>query len=672
MLTLRNPRSCPIQGHIRGIIVQNFKRKLLTPLLYLATLLILLSAKPPALTPHDTQKKIEEILSVHVQYNSLTPELIKRAVLNYLDELDPNKTYLLKAEIAQWLDPPTPLLAKTISAYQKEDFSLFQEIHDVMLRAIGRRGEIEEKIGKSEPLTNIKASELKDLTWCETEDALCERLKKIRAVQLEAVKKLDKESLETFFKRVERRRLTREKELLGANSKEKKQVILSFTLKAISSALDSQTVYFTPTEASQFLMQMQQRLFGIGAHLRDDFNGLSIVQLLDGGPALLGGQLKVADRIIAVDRQPIIGMEITEAVELIRGKEGTYVQLTVLRPKGEEGEAEEKLDISIRRGEIVLNEARYEVEKETFEDGILGHLSLHSFYQDPTTSSANDLNLAIEALKKENNLKGIILDLRGNGGGLITESVAVTGLFIHPGVVVSVKDHTHRIQRLRNSEKPAWDGPLIVLVNRGSASASEIVAQTLQEYGRAIIVGDPETFGKGTFQTFTLEATRPDRVNPKGEYKVTRGLYYTVSGKSPQLTGVLADVPVPGILDTLEIGERYTKYPLESASIAPAFIDDFSDISPFQRTRYNSLYGKNGQTVLTTYTDHLETLQKNSAKRIANSADYQLFLQKVAQDDFNAEIVDTFVEQDLQYKEALEVLKELVQLTQKSPEQIER
>ena len=183
---------------------------------------------------------------------------------------------------------------------------------------------------------------------------------------------------------------------------------------------------------------------------------------------------------------------------------------------------------------MVLKETRLEKSYEPYGNGVIGHFHLFSFYQDPNSSSAGDLKEAILEMKKKQNLKGIVLDLRNNAGGLLPQAVSVTGLFISKGVVVSVKDNTGVVQHLRNIDgQPIWTGPLIVLTNRTSASAAEIVAQTLQDYGRALVVGDPHTYGKGTFQTFTLESANYGKVNPKGEFKVTRGRYYTVSGKSP-------------------------------------------------------------------------------------------------------------------------------------------
>ena len=310
-------------------------------------------------------------------------------------------------------------------------------------------------------------------------------------------------------------------------------------MKATAESLDSHTNYFTPSEANQFMIQVQQRLFGIGAQLRDNLDGFSVMRILENSPASQSSKLKINDKIIAVNHEPIVGLDITEAVDLIRGEKGTPVVLTILRETCKETRQIEKLDIELIRNEVVLEESRLETSLEPFGDGVIAHLRLFSFYQDPKSSSAGDIRKALENIKKDHKLAGVILDLRSNAGGLLPQAVAVTGLFINKGIVVSIKDNSGKLQHLREIEgKPVWDGPLTVLVNRASASAAEIVAQTLQDYGRAIIVGDDHTFGKGTFQTFTLDPINNPKVNPQGEYKVTRGRYYTVSGKSPQLVGV--------------------------------------------------------------------------------------------------------------------------------------
>jgi carboxyl-terminal processing protease len=282
-------------------------------------------------------------------------------------------------------------------------------------------------------------------------------------------------------------------------------------------------------------------------------------------------------------------------------------------------------------------------------------------YQDPKYSSATDLLEAINSLKQEYNLKGIILDLRTNAGGLLPQAVSVAGLFMSKGVVVSVKDNKGNVQKLRNIESNvAWDGPLIILTSRASASASEIVAQTLQEYGRAIVVGDAETYGKGTFQTFTLETSHHGKVNPKGEYKVTRGRYYTVSGKSPQLVGVTADVLVPGIYSEAEFGEKYVKFPLETDAIEPSFNDDLNDIPEIHRRQVARLYKFNLQPVLTTYQPLLPKLKANAAIRIQASKNYQNFITEIKKQNFYVDTMEEFGQGDLQLHEAIKLMQDLL------------
>jgi carboxyl-terminal processing protease len=635
-------------------------------LLSLLLLFSLLEGKPPELSPRDARVKIEEILRAHATHHILTTELIERSFQNFIEELDPSKTYFIESEIVKWTKPSPELLSKALEEYKSEGFATFQEIYTTMVKAIERRNTIETKLKTATPPQGVQPSEFKDISWSKDEADLESRLLKIKSLHIETAEKYDPDTKATFFQRVDKRRLNHEQELVSDSPEHQFQMVLAFALKAISSALDSQTNYFTPSEANQFMMQVHQRLFGIGAQLRDDLNGFSIVRILDGGPAQ-DSKLKIGDKIIAVNKEPVVGMDITEAVEYIRGPLGTPVDLTVLR-KTPDGTAEEKLEIEIIRGEVILKETRLESKYEPFGKGVIGIIRLHSFYQDSKYSSSSDLLQAINDLRKEHELKGIILDLRNNAGGLLPQAVSVAGLFMSKGVVVSVKDNTGQIQRLRNIDsKVAFDGPLIILTNRLSASAAEIVAQTLQEYGRAIIVGDAETYGKGTFQTFTLESANFGKVNTKGEYKVTRGRYYTVSGKSPQLVGVSADVVVPGLFSEMEIGEKYSKYPLETDQIASSFDDDLSDVPAIHRNQVMKLYKFNLQPILTTYTTLLPMLKTNAEWRLKSNKNYQNFMTELAKKEFSAEPTGIFGQTDLQLAETLNLMKDLLSLQQPQP-----
>lgn len=637
----------------------------------LAFILLLSSSKPPQLSPRDTRIKIHEILTAHVSHHQLTPELIKRAYTNYLAELDPGKTYLLANEVQMWTEASSELLDSTVSRMEKENFSDFEKLHEMMEPALKRRERIEKQIEHAPLPVGIQPDDFKELEWAQTEEELSQRILQIRALQLDAAAKLDQETKDQFMARLEKRRQKREEELWLSSPKERKQLVLSLVLKSVSGALDSQTAYFTPAEANQFMIQVQQRLFGIGAQLRDDLNGFSLVRLLEGGPAKECGKLHVGDRIIAVNGELVVGMDIIEAVELIRGPKNSKVTLTILREREEDGALkEEKLDVKITRGEVVLTETRLEKSFEPFGDGVIGILHLFSFYQDSSTSSAADLQNAIDKLKQNHNLKGIILDLRNNAGGLLPQAVAVTGLFIKKGIVVSVKDNTGNVQHLRNIEgKVTWDGPLAVLTNKTSASAAEIVAQTLQDYGRALLVGDERTYGKGTFQTFTLESANYGKIDPKGEFKVTRGCYFTVSGKSPQLVGVRPDIIVPGIYSELEIGEQYSKFPLENETIAPNFEDNLSDVPPAHRAQITRLYKFDLQPILTTYSPYMEILKRNSAQRIEQNKNYQHFIQEISNKDTLSETAENYELSDLQLMESSNILKDLILLMQENEHQ---
>jgi carboxyl-terminal processing protease len=592
----------------------------------------------------------------------MTPDLMERTVKNFIEELDPTKTYFLAPQIQQWLKPSEETIKQALEGYRKSDFALFETIHANFLSAIEQREEIETRIESSQLPAGVKSEEFKDLSWAQNAEELETRLLRIRSLQLDAAEKLGEENKEKFLQRIKKRRLNRETEFLGQTAEERFKVTLACFLKASASALDAHTNYFTPNEANQFMIQVQQRLFGIGAQLRDDLDGLSVIRIFENSPASQNNKLKINDKIIAVQDEAIVGMDIIEAVEMIRGEKGSKVLLTVLRETGAETERTiEKLEVELIRNEIVLEESRLEASLEPYGDGVISHLKLFSFYQDQKSSSATDIRKLLEEVKKENKLKGVVLDLRSNSGGLLTQAVSVTGLFINKGIVCSIKDNTGKVQHLRELEgKPVWEGPLLVLTNRASASAAEIVAQTLQDYGRTLVIGDPTTFGKGSFQTFTLDAIQNAKINPQGEYKVTRGRYYTVSGKSPQLKGVQANIVVPGILSELDIGEQFSKFPLDNDEIEPHFDDDLTDVSPMYRIQLGPLYKYNLQTKLTTYEPHLETLRKNSELRIQQNKNYQSFLCELKKKNYDADPIDLFGQSDLQLSEAMNVMKDLI------------
>ncbi|MBN2479249.1 MAG: PDZ domain-containing protein [Parachlamydiales bacterium] len=631
-------------------------------LLIFIFLTMILEAKELNLSPKDVKVKIDEILRSHASYKKINSSLAERILRNFLEELDPTKTYFIESDIQKWLYPTDEMINNVTEAIQNQNFTLFEEIHTVMLQAIERRNMLETELEGAAMPKDVKPEEFKEMNFTASKSELLQRLVRIKALQLDSAEKFNDEIIENFIKRLEKRRKSRENEIIGKNPKERKSLILSYLLKSFCHSLDSHTDYFTPFEADQFMMQVQQKLSGIGALLKDNLNGFTIMQVIEKSPAK-AANLKIGDRIVAVNKEPVIGLDITDAVELIRGEKGSKIVLTLVRE--DQNKEFQKFDIELTRGEIVLEESRLETKTEPFADGVIAHFKLFSFYQDEKSSSAADLKNALENLKKNNKIKAVLLDLRSNTGGLLPQAVEVASLFLEKGIVVSIKDSAGNVQHLRNTDgKVTFDGPLLVFVNKASASASEIVAGTLQDYGRAIIVGDETTFGKGSFQTFTLDTSKNAKVNTSGEYKVTRGRYYTVSGNSPQLTGIKSDIVVPGILSELEIGEKFSKYPLENDKIAPNFEDDLSDIPPIHRKRISLLYKHNMQQKIANFTQYLDILKSNSQKRLEMNKNYQSFLKEIKNKNFEAESVEIFGQNDLQLIEAYNITKDLSYLIQ--------
>ncbi len=617
-----------------------------------------IEAKPADLTYKDVPKRSEEIMQWHAIYKDFTPELAQRTLRMYVEGLDPSKSYLIESDVTSALSPSKEYLEKIVQDYKLAKFPAFEELFDKMKAAVYRRRVLEEQLKIAELPTDVTVEGVKNLDWAKSEDELFERLKKIKALQMQAVAKFEPEELTRTISYIEKYRKNREEEFCTNDSKLREKLIATSFMKAIASGMDSQTVFFTPTEAKQFLIAVQQRLFGIGVLMRDDIDGYTIIKLVEGGPAEQSKAIELKDKIIAIDGEPILGLDVSDVVEKIRGPEGTTVNLTILRNT-------EKLNVTIKRAEVVIKDARYEAKTEEFGDGVLVTLVLHSFYQDQESSSSSDLISALRKIQRNHKVKGILLDLRSNGGGLLTEAVAVAGMFLKKGIIVSIKDESGQIQHLRNLDSyPLYNGPLVVVINRESASAAEIVAQTLQDYGRALVVGDASSFGKGSFQIFTLNPGPDAKVNPKGEFKVTRGCYYTPSGRSPQLIGVVSDIEIPGPLTDAEIGERYSTYPLAASSIEPCFKDTLSDVPFFQRSEIRKLYLFDLEKPTNVWKKYLSPLKKNHDGRMASNSEYQGYLERARQVTEDISLAEELIkEPDYQGQEATQVLRDLVLLS---------
>lgn len=389
--------------------------------------------------------------------------------------------------------------------------------------------------------------------------------------------------------------------------KRKKMDWFSVYMNAYTEVFDPHTNYFSPQDKEDFDVSFKGKVIGIGATIQESKGKIKIGTLVVGAPAWKSKQISEGDEILKVkskkDEEPInvTGMLVDEAVRFIRGEKGTEVVLTLRKKDG-----------SIKEVKMIREEVAIE---DTFARSIIvnspngkkyGFINLPGFnadFEDAKGRNASD-DIKAELIKlKAQNVEGIILDLRNNGGGSLTEVVDIMGLFMKNGPVVQVKDGNGKIQVLKNKQNdPIWTGPLVIMQNELSASASEILAGAMQDYGRAVIVGSPQSFGKGTVQTFVELNRFLNTSDDFGALKLTIQKFYRVNGKSTQLKGVDSDIPMKDIFTYEEIGERYDNYALPWDQVST------SGFAPL-----NTL--------------NMSNLVSNSAKRLTQNKNYQLLLE---------------------------------------------
>src|SRR2546426_2307879 len=391
-------------------------------------------------------------------------------------------------------------------------------------------------------------------------------------------------------------------------------------LDALAQSYDPHSEYLSKSDLKNFSINMGLSLVGIGAMLRSEDGYAKIENLVPGGPAQTDGRLKVGDRITAVaqgaaDYVDVRDMRLDKVVEMIRGKKGTHVRLLVI--PSDAADPSRRKNIELVRDEIKLKdqEARADIIIKKDEEGKavkLGWIKLPSFYADMDKhekSTTRDVQALLKRLRKEN-IAGLVVDLRRNGGGSLEEAIALTGLFLKAGPIVQTKDsHDHISVSSDPDSGIAYGGPLVVLTSRQSASASEILAAALQDYGRAVIVGDKNTFGKGTVQTI-LEIGRftsllGSRSQDDGALKLTIQKFYRVAGGSTQLHGVASDIVLPTLTDLPEYGEGALKNCLPYDEVPKAKFAKWSENHPL----------------------FIDELKRRSLERVPNSPEFHYVME---------------------------------------------
>lgn len=403
------------------------------------------------------------------------------------------------------------------------------------------------------------------------------------------IQKMEKDSPKTFAEKLEKARkevLERYERIVSNYAKSDKIEIQEIYLNTLAHFYDPHTSFHSEYMAEEFEIAIRNALIGIGAVLQEKDGYCIVKELMVGGPAEECGLIKPEDKIVGVGQGKdgkivdTVGMKLRKIVHMIRGGKGSTVRLLI---QSGSNPAQQRVVVLVRR-EIKLTTKLAKAEIFTVPLGNktvpVGVIDLPAFYSDSDSgkngsSTTRDVEELLTKLKARG-VQGIILDLRRNGGGFLSEAVSLSGLFIKTGPVVQVSDPNSNVKKLRDEdEKVVWDGPLMILVSRLSASATEIVAGALQNHQRAIIVGDKATHGKGTVQGLYPLSLLCSGFKPISKAKLTVQKWYAPNGDSIQLKGVHSDIVLPSVYDYMEIGEEYQDYALKWDKILPDTIDTF-------------------------------------------------------------------------------------------------
>lgn len=517
----------------------------------------------------------------HYSRRRLDDKVSKELLQNYLDTLDYNHLFFTQQDVAAFtakygttldddilLGNPEPAF-QIYNLYKKRVEDRVAKVKTLLTQEFTFASDRSIKINRQKapwPANEAEADEL----WRD----------RIEGEMLQ--EKLNKHKVDPPVKILTRRY----SQLLRNLNEQTREDVVKIFLSTLAQTYDPHSEYLSRSELENFAINMRLSLVGIGAQLNSEDGYAKIMELVPGGPASKDGRLKVGDRVAAVaqgqkDFVDAVDMKLDKVVEMIRGKKDTTVRLQIIPVDATDPSVRKVIDI--RRDEIKLKEqeAKAEVIERPMPDGSvqrLGWITLPSFYADmeksgsPNAKSTTRDVLALLNRLKAEGISGLIMDLRRDGGGSLEEAVNLTGLFIKTGPVVQSKDSNGVINVSRDRDPTlAYDGPMIVLTNRLSASASEIFAAALQDYGRALIVGDSNTFGKGTVQTM-LEIGRVIPFmgggNQAGALKLTIQKFYRIAGGSTQLKGVASDIRLPSLFDQPEIGEGSLKGPLPYDEVA--------------------------------------------------------------------------------------------------------
>lgn len=584
----------------------------------------------------------EMIESTHISQKPIDDTISAKLVDEFVKTLDPQKLYFLQGDIDRFNKFRNDLddLVKAGNL----DFAT--SVFDTYLQRLNERIAIAQKLIDAKQDFSIKEYmeiDAKEIPWSKSPEELTERWRKRIKYDLlllklekhqEARKKGDSAEKDQAAEPTEsatddpvkseedaRKRLhKRYKTILDTLSKTEPDEVVEMYLTALCMCFDPHSSYMSPRTLKDFQIQMGLKLEGIGAALRSEDGYTIVAQIVPGGAAATDGRLKVNDKIIAVGNGTsefvdVVEMKLTRVVDMIRGKSGTKVRLKVLTAANNDVQIYElirqqvELKSSEVKGEILDSSTRLKGTSVR-----LGIIHIPSFYRDfqgeeageaDFKSTARDVKKVLQDFQAQGRVDGIIIDLRYNGGGALKEAIEVSGLFVGEGPVVQVKDQRGKIKVHRDDEpKPLYSGPLVVLTNRLSASASEIFAGVIKDYNRGLIVGDHTTHGKGTVQSVMNVGGRFMQLfksQDLGALKLTINQFYRVNGESTQSLGVPSDVALPSLLDNMDLGESFLDNALPFDQISEVPHRRMAKVTP----------------------EMVSAIRENSRKRVASSKDFQ-------------------------------------------------
>jgi len=537
----------------------------------------------------------------HLSGHPLDDEISRRAIKLYVESFDPRKTYFLQSDVDEFMAKRDQL----DDDIRRGNVNFAYTVFNRFIQRLDERVRLVEQL-VDQPFDFAVDEELvidaETIGYPRTEAEAKERWRKLIKYNFLTYRADDVDDAEARKKTLQRYHAL-QKRWHQSDSDE----LLERFLTAITSSFDPHTTYMSPSTLDNFRILMRLNLEGIGAALQMSEEGTTkITKIIPGGAAEKHGKLKPDDRVVSVgegvdgEMIDVVDMKLNDVVQLIRGPAGTVVRLGVVPVGG----AETKI-YNITRAKIELEDSAARsviLERGRDTDGSpykLGVIDLPSFYMDMEAARDDDghggfrsTTRDVSRILKDFNNQGVdavILDLRRNGGGSLTEAINLTGLFIEDGPVVQVKDSGGRVQAFNDLEKGmSWDGPLVVLTSKLSASASEILAGAIQDYGRGIVIGDESTHGKGTVQSLLDLGSQLFHIpNPPnyGALKITMQQFYRPNGDSTQQRGVLADVVLPSLTNHMGLGEADLDYAIDFDRVKPANFAAYNMVNPTVKAR---------------------------------------------------------------------------------------